>query len=761
MIGKPVYLFSIVFLLVSTLVSCGGQDRQTAGDLSPENVPALKASAPPVPALIPQFLSVTGIDGYPFTFRYWNNEAEDFIGDDPTVKTHYQGIHRVQGSNGISYLYLTRNGNPITRGTDYPGEILIVEMGSRNQTGEAFEVDFTGLLLDIRQPLVEDHTVKSIKLNGLEFPGVDWKHPGSGQVVGDRLFLPMEKTCNYVPSEGHCVGDEETRGAILVFNMSDPADSSVTPANPQLMCQIEKFQYENRDDAFANLPLIGTLGVTLEDGNYLFAHTTGGSYKKETALTFYELDETKLCTDQNLNHHPVVERLGHWNADYLQNLDGITIGEDEWRKEGTFFGVSKKLDWQMLNFVQDMNGDMYFIVTDKSASSKIAVHDDWAKLFKVLRTGDNFAIQFVAEKHLYLEEPTNIGSFDAVGGVYISPAGRLVLYSGGHDNDWPQFIFTELLPDQVLECDWDDRCRSLELGEFASNYFHPPALTVPGDMEADEGVLTSFNGCSFTDPLTDGQTWKVKVDWGDGTTENLTGTPGASLPLKHTYVEGPDVFTVTVTVTDTDGFSDSSSFEVTVNNLPPVVSIDTITDESGYLLGTDLPFTFPGRVLELSGSFIDSGQVDTHTGTVMWGDGTQSNLGGVTSPVHVQYFYSAPGNYTAAFIVTDDDGGSGSDSAAIRIVGIVEGLEEIIEILRPHTGNRHVSKAIGDLGGQNNGEASNGALDLLEKGNINAALVHIGHGVRELTAAQTKDPALEIDVPLYLLILAAKTLAGF
>ncbi|UCG38332.1 MAG: PKD domain-containing protein [bacterium] len=753
MSGKPLSLICTVFLL-SALASCGADQRQPTQASTPGV--AAQSEDRPVPSLFNQFFFINPEGGQPFTFRYWNNEAGGFIGNDPTMRKHYQGIHRVQGADGTAYLYLTRNGNPIELGTDYPGEILIVEMGSRTRSGGALAM----ANIPQRQPLVEDHTVRSIHTDGIDpiWQGedVDWKHPGSGQVVGDRLFIPVEKTCNYDPDEGHCVGEEEGRGALLVFNMSDPLDTSVTPANPQFMCQIEKFQVENSSDLFSDLPKIGTLGVTLENGTYLFAHTTGGSYNRATALTFYELDETKLCTAQDPSGKPAIERLGHWDADDLQGLNGVTIGEDEWRKEGTFFGVDKKLDWQMINFLHDNNGDLYLVTTDKSSSSAIAVHDDWAKLFKILRNGDDFTVQLALEKHMYMSEPTDIGSFDAVGGVYVSAEGQLILYSGGHDNKWPNFIFTEIVP--PLECDWDDRCQSLELGEFASLYFHPPLVGTPEQASADEGSLASFGGCSFTDAVTSGQDWSVQVDWGDGTSETFPALPAETLPLGHLYDEGPSVHTVLMTVADSDGFSGRGTLEVTVNNVPPAVTIESIATEYGGVLGEDLPFTFTGVMLELSGSYSDPGSLDTHTGDVVWGDGAVTDLGALTGPVQVRHSFAVPGSHPVTFTVADDDGGTGSDSQTIRVVSLLEGLGEIVEMLRPHAGNRHVHNAIGDLEGQSEGLAANGAIDLLEKDNTNAALVHIRHAIRELESARDEDPALEVDVPLNLLVLALGTL---
>lgn len=758
--GKSVANLLMVIFLSGILASCGGGEdassdgaQSTAAFSHPERL-----EVPRAPALEKQFLSIDADRGYPFTFRYWNDGVTGFVGDDPTLCAHYQGVTRVQGPDGTSYLYLTRNGNPIFICSwtydDYPGEILIVEMGDRTSTGEIFSEDFTGepMGYGLGQPLAKDQVVKSIHLNGIDLgSGVDWKHPGSGQQVGDYLFIPVEKTCNYDSDDQKCGGDEDKRGAILVLEIADPTDPAVTPADPDLLCQIDHFQFEGRDDAYDRLPLIGTLAATKLDGRYLFAHTTGGGYKKETALTFYEIEEENLCSRQDFPL-PFVKRVDIWNADELKD----NVGEDKWH------GVESSaywLDWQMVNFLLDNHNNLFLLGTDKSGDGAAISSDDYARLFKVERSGSEFSVRYVAQKHFELkkafwmdrEVDIQIGNFDAVGGVYVSPTGRLVMYSGTHDNDWAPFIFGTW-PDDMGVCSGDPRCNGYPMGEFSSNYYHPPVPTVPTDQVLDEGVTDSIDGFSFQDWFETGQGWEIDLDWGDGTVNSFTAGPGEPIPLSHTYENGPAEYTVRVSITDSDGFSGEGSFEVVVNNVAPEVTLDSITDESGAVLGVDLPFTFPGMVLELSGSYTDTGLMDTHTAWIQWGDGTVTNLGEVTSPVSDRYFYSAPGNYTAALTVTDSDGGSGSDSQPVRVVGIVEGLEEIVEMLRPHRQNRHVLKAMGDLEGQNDGKASNGAIDLLEKDNINAAMVHIGHAVRELTAAQNEDPLPGVDVTLKLLV---------
>jgi hypothetical protein len=462
-----------------------------------------------VPNIVSQFLSINGSDGYPFTFRYWNDDEElcaginnaasgCFIGDDPTMTKHYQGMNRIH-AGGKSYIYLNKNGNPFTSGTDYPGEILIVEMGARNSTGEELETDYTGTNYGTRQALADDHTVNSIHLiPGDLGAGVDWKHPGSGQQVGDLLFIPVEKTCSYEPENGKCGSHEEDRGAILVLKLFDELDEDVSPVNPKKMCQIE-YYWSTNISSVAQVPKIGTLAAFKINDKYLFAHTTGGSYKKETALTFYEVPENELCTPAPGTSVPLAQKIFTWNADWLQDINGGAKGESEWRREGWAGAYRKKLDWQMINFVEDTNDDLYLIGTDKSATKAgviVTPYDDYAKLFKIERVNNNFTVKYIAKKHLYLDDtPVDMGSLDAVGGLYVSPKGRLILYTAGHDNKWPEFLYGE--PPDIAECSGDDRCKGLEMGEFAST------ITIETPIETLQRICDELNEIasnSGTDP---------------------------------------------------------------------------------------------------------------------------------------------------------------------------------------------------------------------------------------------------------------------
>ena len=83
-----------------------------------------------------------------------------------------------------------------------------------------------------------------------------------------------------------------------------------------------------------------------------------------------------------------------------------------------------------------------------------------------------------------------------------------------------------------------------------------------------------FDLGSFTDPGADSP-WQVTVDWGDGSLDTVfnEGASGSIADKAHTYADDGS-YTVTITVKEDNGTgaSGSATFQVTVANLPPVIS---------------------------------------------------------------------------------------------------------------------------------------------------------------------------------------------
>ena len=139
-----------------------------------------------------------------------------------------------------------------------------------------------------------------------------------------------------------------------------------------------------------------------------------------------------------------------------------------------------------------------------------------------------------------------------------------------------------------------------------------PTVTAVGNQIADEGIVIGLDPiANFTDPGTD-DTHTATIDWGDGIVEPGTVSEGAgAVAGSHSYLDD-GAYTVTVTVTDDDGDTDQDTLIIAVGNAAPFV--EAVADQG----------VNEGSLLALSpiANFIDSGDLDTHSATIDWGDGT-------------------------------------------------------------------------------------------------------------------------------------------
>jgi len=169
------------------------------------------------------------------------------------------------------------------------------------------------------------------------------------------------------------------------------------------------------------------------------------------------------------------------------------------------------------------------------------------------------------------------------------------------------------------------------------------------------GVPISLVGV-FTDPgILDSHV--ALISWGDGLSTTVNLAAGVyQVSGSHTYGSA-GVYTITLTVTDDDGGSDSKSIEVTVAE--PVV----FTVDAG-----------PDGVIDEGSSFVSAGSFvgsagDVFTGIVDYGDGSGPQPLAL-SPDYtfvLSHRYVEDGAYTVVVTVFKEGGASASDSAMVTV----------------------------------------------------------------------------------------------
>lgn len=197
----------------------------------------------------------------------------------------------------------------------------------------------------------------------------------------------------------------------------------------------------------------------------------------------------------------------------------------------------------------------------------------------------------------------------------------------------------------------------------------PPVANAGPDLEMYEAEYRTFDGTNSSDP--DGQTDIISYHWdfGDG---NSADTPIAY----HNYVED-DIYTATLTVTDSVGNTSSDNITVTVNHLAPNIGGWSVTPTEAL----------PGDTINAFATFGSQGINNTHTATFDWGDGvttngivTEDNGSGSVVSSHV---YITPGVYTVTLTVTDDQNASTSSTSGDAVNILEATTDRLISLDSP------------------------------------------------------------------------------
>jgi len=188
------------------------------------------------------------------------------------------------------------------------------------------------------------------------------------------------------------------------------------------------------------------------------------------------------------------------------------------------------------------------------------------------------------------------------------------------------------------------------------NCVTPSSANLDIDSPIDENDTVTLSG-DIDEPNT-GETVQLDVDWGDGTVTSYTYPGGTtSFAETHQYLDDDptgtpsDVYTVSLSLSDSIGLSTTTSISLTVNNVPPTVDAGAdVTTDAG------VPIAFRATAT-------DVGTLDTQTYEWDFGDG---NTATGTAATHS---YATDGFYDVTLTVTDDDNGVGTDTLRVRVGG--------------------------------------------------------------------------------------------
>ncbi|MEW6221036.1 MAG: PKD domain-containing protein [Thermodesulfobacteriota bacterium] len=219
----------------------------------------------------------------------------------------------------------------------------------------------------------------------------------------------------------------------------------------------------------------------------------------------------------------------------------------------------------------------------------------------------------------------------------------------------PRWVLTaDLNQDRVI----DQKDLQLWDAAFLLTANVAPVLAAGGDATIPENTDLVRPG-SFTDPAVAGvrDVHEALVNFGDGTgLQKVSLSPNKTFTLQHRY-RGNGLYTVVMTLVDGNGGWDCETFQVTVVNGVPVVTV-----------GDDI---FIGRrsAIHRVGWFADTSPQDAYTGWVDYGDGA----GEEDLPLHtdrtfiLHHRYQELGTYTVTVRVADDKGGEGTASLEVTV----------------------------------------------------------------------------------------------
>jgi len=246
-----------------------------------------------------------------------------------------------------------------------------------------------------------------------------------------------------------------------------------------------------------------------------------------------------------------------------------------------------------------------------------------------------------------------------------------------YQDDPPSGTPFDLVPISVTLTD-DDLGADTETTSVLISNVAPALSGTVTPMAIDEGNSVTLD-LVISDP-SPRDTFTLLVNWGDGNVDPLMLPAGTtSVSLMHTYADDPagalpDVYPISITLTDDDLGVDTFDTSVTVTNAGPTlanVSATTINE---------------AQATTLTGTIVDAGLLDTYVLQVDWGDGTSETFNLAAGTTNFAFTHAYPDddptgtpsdNYAIHLALTDDDGGTASADTTATVINVVPALANV------------------------------------------------------------------------------------
>ncbi|MEA2109093.1 MAG: C25 family cysteine peptidase [Pseudomonadota bacterium] len=207
----------------------------------------------------------------------------------------------------------------------------------------------------------------------------------------------------------------------------------------------------------------------------------------------------------------------------------------------------------------------------------------------------------------------------------------------------------------------------------------PPVADANGPYTADEGTAVSFDASASSDP--EGASLKYRWDFDNNGTWDTAWS--ANPMASYTWCDDFSGL-AKLEVRDPLGLTDETTTPVTINNVAPTISLDSLDQPNPQFI---LPVV---HNLHYNGSFTDPGCLDTHISSWDFGDSTvvtgtvieENEEPDATGTTTADHTYMTPGSYTVTVEVTDDDGGKGTDTMELVVVDEVGAKHDINDYIQ-------------------------------------------------------------------------------